>query len=150
MSLVQTRDPLEFSAYLVTPRHRRVLPERKAPAPLKRQLPPFDLCALLVVFSYIQSGAISFGAKPRMRDILDKIAKKHGLDPEVIKGPSRRALIVWARKEAVYYMRTETGHKFESIGRFMGGRDRTTVMYAAQQFAKQHDLPQTWARDKRT
>jgi chromosomal replication initiator protein len=67
-----------------------------------------------------------------MPDILAKVAKHFGVDPEAVRGKGRRKELVGPRQVAMYLIRELTTHSFPEIGRFFTDRDHSTVMYAVQ------------------
>jgi len=67
-----------------------------------------------------------------MPDILAKVAKHFGVDPEAVRGKGRRKELVGPRQVAMYLIRELTTHSFPEIGRFFADRDHSTVMYAVQ------------------
>ncbi len=67
-----------------------------------------------------------------MPDILAKVAKHFGVDPEAVRGKGRRKELVVPRQVAMYLIRELTTHSFPEIGRFFADRDHSTVMYAVQ------------------
>ena len=60
------------------------------------------------------------------------IARRHGLTIEQIKGPSREKHIFKARK-MLYHALRDRGWSYPAIGRFVGGRDHTTIMKGLHQ-----------------
>ncbi|HEX7039485.1 MAG TPA: chromosomal replication initiator protein DnaA [Trueperaceae bacterium] len=67
-----------------------------------------------------------------MPDILAKVAKHFGVDPDAVRGKGRRKELVVPRQVAMYLIRELTTHSFPEIGRFFADRDHSTVMYAVQ------------------
>jgi len=67
-----------------------------------------------------------------MPDILAKVAKHFGVDPEAVRGKGRRKELVVPRQVAMYLIRELTTHSFPEIGRYFADRDHSTVMYAVQ------------------
>lgn len=57
------------------------------------------------------------------------ISASHGATWQEVKSPLRFAHLVNARRE-IYAALREHGWSFPAIGRFVGDRDHTTVMYA--------------------
>jgi chromosomal replication initiator protein len=64
--------------------------------------------------------------------IAQGVARRFGIRLSLLRGPSRRALIVLARHLAMYLARTSTGSSFASIGIYFGGRDSASVRYACK------------------
>ncbi len=73
--------------------------------------------------------------------ITKSVAVKHRLTVNDIKGPFRRKEIVEARHEAFYRLRTETTMSYPAIGRFLGGKDHTTVLNGVSKHARANGLP---------
>lgn len=67
-----------------------------------------------------------------MAEITLRVAEKHGLTVEDLKGQSRIRPIAWPRQEAMYECRMATSNSTTAIGRFLGGRDHTTVMHGVR------------------
>ena len=82
------------------------------------ELTEFDLAARSV-------GGVSHDADA----IAGEIAHRHGITVVDLKGPSRVAHLSRARHE-LYRRLRELGWSFPTIGRFVGGRDHTTVIKA--------------------
>lgn len=61
------------------------------------------------------------------RQIIEKAAKAHGLDPSDIVGASRMRSVVFARSEAAWEAR-RAGFSYPELGIIFGGRDHTTMM----------------------
>lgn len=68
------------------------------------------------------------GGSPSMAQIAREVAEKHGITVDDLKGKSLLKRIYLARHEAMARMRDETDNSSTSIGRFLGGRDHTTVL----------------------
>ena len=64
--------------------------------------------------------------------IAQGVARRFGVRLSVLRGPSRRALVVLARHLAMYLARTFTGSSFAAIGIYFGGRDSATVRHACK------------------
>lgn len=67
-------------------------------------------------------------------NMLQWVAKKHGIDPMMIQNGGRQKRLVAARHELWWRVRTELNYSFPRIGR-LAHRDHTTVLYAVQTFA---------------
>lgn len=64
-----------------------------------------------------------------MLSVLGEVAEKYELHPDVILGTARLAHAVRARQEVMYRLHYETGRGSVQIGRFLGGRDHSTVLH---------------------
>lgn len=79
----------------------------------------------------------------RMADVVEWVAAKHGISIEDLKGPSRVRSFAYARQEAMWEM-CQTGRWSTTlIGRFLGGRDHTTVMHGRDAHQARLDAMQT-------
>jgi chromosomal replication initiator protein len=67
--------------------------------------------------------------QPSMSQIIAEVARYTSVSQKHLKSASRRQTIVAARGIAVFLARTLAGASFEQIGRALGGRDHSTVMY---------------------
>jgi chromosomal replication initiation ATPase DnaA len=76
------------------------------------------------------------------RQILDEVSAKHGFSVDDITGPSRVHPLVVARQEAMYRLVTERPHmSYQDVGRKIGARDHSTIVYGARKHARFHGLP---------
>jgi len=62
-------------------------------------------------------------------EIIDQICAKHGLTKGELLSARRSRDLVVARHEAFYRMSKETAMSLPAIGRRMGGKDHTTVLW---------------------
>lgn len=74
--------------------------------------------------------------KLRSREILEEVAAKHGLRVDDLRSKSRLHVLVAARQEASFRLRTELGLSLPAIGRLLGGRDHTTILHAVKRHAE--------------
>lgn len=89
--------------------------------------------------------------RAKVLDRVHRVGEPPTVDPEAIavriacdyhvtvcdlKGPRRHKTIATARK-ALYAALRATGMSFPEIGRFVGGRDHTTVIYGVRSFEEQ-------------
>ncbi|NJN15835.1 MAG: chromosomal replication initiator protein DnaA [Oscillochloris sp.] len=68
--------------------------------------------------------------------ILAMVSEHYGIEQRVLEGKGRSRNIVVPRQVAMYLMREETGSSLVEIGRLLGGRDHTTVMYGCEKIAE--------------
>ncbi|MGE0231246.1 MAG: helix-turn-helix domain-containing protein [Flavobacteriaceae bacterium] len=61
--------------------------------------------------------------------IRDEICAAHGIEPGDLTGHRRARGLTIARQECMWRMRKETEASLPQIGRALGGRDHTTVLY---------------------
>ena len=71
-----------------------------------------------------------------MANIVRRVAEKHGYTVTDLKSDRRSHDLVVARHEAIWECAEHTLHSYPKIGRFFGGRDHSTVMYACRQHEK--------------
>lgn len=68
--------------------------------------------------------------KPTMRQIAEAYAVRHGVTLDDLKGRDNTVFMSAVRRGAMLAIHQTTKHSLSQIGRFFGGRDHTTVMYA--------------------
>jgi hypothetical protein len=73
---------------------------------------------------------------PRWKRIAIEVAIKHKLNLAELLSVRRDSKVVAARYEAMYRMKTETPMSFPEIGRRLGGKDHTTVLYGVRKHAQ--------------
>jgi chromosomal replication initiator protein len=66
----------------------------------------------------------------RMDDILDAVTRRFGVRVSDLQSRRRTQSIVLPRQVVMYLARELTNLSLEEIGRYLGGRDHTTVIYA--------------------
>ncbi len=64
--------------------------------------------------------------------ILGQVAHYFGLEVAALRGRSRSRAIARPRQIAMYLIREETGESLPHIGKMLGGRDHTTVLYGCE------------------
>lgn len=62
-------------------------------------------------------------------DMISRVAVARGVTVAQLRSKSRVASIAHARHEAMFVLRHATELSFPEIGRLLGGRDHSTVMY---------------------
>jgi chromosomal replication initiator protein len=65
--------------------------------------------------------------------VIEAVATFYSLSPEDLKGRSRSRKVVRPRQLAMHLARQETQASLPQIGKALGGRDHTTVLYGDQQ-----------------
>lgn len=81
-----------------------------------------------------------------MAVIAEIVAGRHNCSVAELKGQSRERCVAWPRQEAMWLMRqvrTPSGeHRFSlpQIGRFLGGRDHTTVLHGVRKHEERRAL----------
>jgi chromosomal replication initiator protein len=68
-------------------------------------------------------------------EIVETIASFYGLSLEVITGRGRSKEVVLPRQLAMYLAREETDASLPEIGKILGGRDHTTVLYGYEKIS---------------
>ncbi|MFO7166749.1 MAG: chromosomal replication initiator protein DnaA [Chloroflexota bacterium] len=69
--------------------------------------------------------------------ILREVADFYGVDLRAMQGRGRSRNIVIPRQVAMYLLREETESSLVDIGRMLGDRDHTTVMYGCEKIAEE-------------
>jgi hypothetical protein len=67
---------------------------------------------------------------------LNEVASRHRVAPEDILGPSRRRAFAWPRHELMAELYATGNYSLPQIGRWLGGRDHTTVLHGVRVHAK--------------
>lgn len=73
--------------------------------------------------------------------ILAEVARKYAMPARLILGNGRSRELSAPRREFSYRAMTETGASLAAIGRALGGRDHTSIMYQAASFCEKNKLP---------
>lgn len=71
--------------------------------------------------------------------IIEEVAAKHGLKPNLLKSHRRWKEIVEARQEVFWRLSNETTMSLPMMGRKMGGFDHTTVMHSIRKHQQRVD-----------
>lgn len=66
------------------------------------------------------------------RRVIKAVARHFGVAEELMYLPGRKQPLALARQLAMYLLRTECKYSFPEIGRVLGGRDHTTILYACR------------------
>lgn len=67
-----------------------------------------------------------------MQEIMDAVTDVFGVKTTDLQSKSRTRSLVRPRQVCMYLARKLTGHSLEEIGRHLGGRDHSTVVYAQE------------------
>lgn len=70
--------------------------------------------------------------EPSMDDIVQIVTEHFGVKLSDLQSKRRTASVTYPRQLAMYLARKVTRHSLEEIGRFFGGRDHSTVLYALE------------------
>lgn len=68
------------------------------------------------------------------RKMLEEVADQTGFTAQQIVGPQRHVDLVAARHYLMWRLRRETTWSLPEIGRFLGGRDHTTVLHGVRKW----------------
>lgn len=84
--------------------------------------------------------------RPKMLVIAQRVAAKWGVTLDELRGEIRARRVAWPRHEAMYEMYATGLFSLPQIGRFLGGRDHTTVLHGCRRHAERNNLPQIVGR----
>lgn len=73
-----------------------------------------------------------FTPRPTMKAIAERVCEKHRISLADLKGPSRAKRYTYPRQEAMHEMYALELWSLLQIGRFLGGRDHTTVLHGVR------------------
>jgi chromosomal replication initiator protein len=68
--------------------------------------------------------------------LLNTVAECFQLDPEIILGPRRDKEIAQARQVTMYLLKQQADYSLSEIGKFVGGRNPSTVSHACEKIAQ--------------
>lgn len=66
-------------------------------------------------------------------DILDSVCQHYNVTPQAVNGRSRKRNLVLARQVSIYFAQKYTKMPASRIGKLIGGRDHSTVLYSCNQ-----------------
>ena len=72
---------------------------------------------------------------PSLQEILRAVAHFYGLSVEDLKSPRRSRAVALPRQVAMYLAREETAASLLEIGKALGGRDHSTILYGYQKIS---------------
>lgn len=72
---------------------------------------------------------------PSLQEIVTAVAHFYGLSVEDLKSPRRTKAVAFPRQVAMYLAREETGASLLEIGRALGGRDHSTILYGYEKIS---------------
>jgi len=67
--------------------------------------------------------------------VIDAVSRHYAVDVPVLESRKRSKSIALARQVAMYLLREDLHYSFPRIGKLLGGRDHTTVMYGCSKIA---------------
>ena len=79
--------------------------------------------------------------------VIEAVANFYSLGPEELKGRSRNKKVVKPRQIAMYLARQETKASLPQIGKALGGRDHTTVLYGLRKISDQAERDEILRRE---
>lgn len=88
--------------------------------------------------------------KPRFDQIAKRICRVFGVTVVDLRSPRRDIETVWARQAVYYWARRQTPLSLPQIGRLMGGRDHTTVMYGLAKYQQRRQEMGRYLRPVKT
>lgn len=121
-----------------------IVPRSRIPAPtppksmvrrnltLPKPLPPVAISPYGIEFTTEEPT----GGKATLRRICREVCERYGVTMELLMSHRRDNGVVSARQEAMWRARHETALSFPEIGRLMGGKDHTTVIYGVRRHAE--------------
>jgi len=79
--------------------------------------------------------------------VIEAVADFYSMAPEDLKGRSRNKKVVKPRQIAMYLARQETQSSLPQIGKALGGRDHTTVLFGLQKISDQIERDEILRRE---
>ncbi len=79
--------------------------------------------------------------------VIDCVARYFNLSPEVLKGRKRDKPVVLARQIAMYLLREEMECSWTEIGRYLGGKDHSTILHGYQKIASEAEVSPALRQD---
>lgn len=77
----------------------------------------------------VEARATTIGSTLELEAIVRAVAERYGLTVEDLKSPRRERWCSWPRQEAMMAAHDTGRFSTPRIGRWLGGRDHTTVLY---------------------
>ncbi|HEY3968262.1 MAG TPA: DnaA/Hda family protein [Planctomycetaceae bacterium] len=74
--------------------------------------------------------------KPRLEDVCLAVARQFGISSTQLRSRKQTRGVVFPRQCAMLAARQLTGRSLEQIGKYFGGRDHSTVIYACRRLTK--------------
>jgi chromosomal replication initiator protein len=74
--------------------------------------------------------------KTSSEDVADAVSKYYQVGKRLLFGEGRARPVARPRQVLMYLLRTHLGMPLEEVGRFVGGRDHTTVMHAVEKITQ--------------
>lgn len=86
---------------------------------------------------------------PSIAEIKAAVAEEYGVTVLDIESDRRARECAWPRQTAMWLARRATARSLPDIGRFFGGRDHTTVIFAIRAVEKRRVHPEEFERTER-
>ena len=143
------RFPDDVVEYLSSRAHKNI---RELEGGLTRVAAYADLARVPVTLSLVKetlADVIDNNRARRISDqtVIDAVCSYFSLDHETLKGKRRDKQTALARQVAMYLMREDAGFPLATIGRFLGGKDHSTVLHAHTRISSQMDVNPHLRRD---
>jgi chromosomal replication initiator protein len=108
---------------------------------LNRLLAYAELNGLPLTVSLAQEALAEVFFRPHRQEltpaqVIEAVARHYGVHPEDLRGKNRSQEVAVPRQIAMYLIREELGLPLAEIGRELGGRDHTTVLYGYEKVAQ--------------
>jgi len=108
---------------------------------LNRLLAYAELNGLPLTVSLAQEALAEVFFRPHRQEltpaqVIEVVARHYGVHPEDLRGKNRSQEVAVPRQIAMYLIREELGLPLAEIGRELGGRDHTTVLYGYEKVAQ--------------
>ena len=79
------------------------------------------------------------GPSPEPAAVVESVARHFRLEAATLRGPRRQKELVLARHIAMYLLREDCHSSYPEIGRELGGRDHTTVIYGVERVGRERE-----------
>lgn len=100
----------------------------------------FVVRSVIVRATWAATGSLGWrDLKPTMRAIAQRFSEDCGYSVAALTGPSRSAPLAKARQELMWLLRQQERWSLPQIGRFLGGRDHTTIIHGVRQHQRRLD-----------
>ncbi len=83
------------------------------------------------------------------KQLIKTVAEFYDLKEKDILAPSRKKEVVKPRQIVMYLLREELKHSYPAIGRKLGGKDHTTIIYGCEKISKEIEKNESLAEEIR-
>ncbi len=111
---------------------------RELEGALNRVLAMSDLNGLPLTSELIESAITDLLPRREAitaQQVIDAVTRQFGVEEERVLSPERSREVALPRQVAMYLLRQEVGFSLTEVGKALGGRDHTTVMYGCDKIA---------------